>query len=553
KKNTKNSKDKEKEKDNLKAEFEKEEVRDKRKKILDGIEKINDINLINFPEGFIFDKQNPGHTKEELEKNSLKFKLVFIETYGLDSNLNEDEIKELRAYGINNLKLPKEYVDKFFTEDQKKQVYLSKFQEHYKNLAVKISGEKSTENNKEKEDKQKNYKIDDFKLINKFSYESTFKSDIDQIKLMKAKLALIYFYGIDSDLDSKEKEKLCKLIEEEITDKTQLQIIKDRFGFTDSKSKTYLDVVKKLSWSWRWSEIIKRFAFSLIAFIAIATVIVVITVENKNSYKSYGDVQYSYRTFRVDGLEWIADNIKKPIIQNAVTKKKSNSFKNKIEEKESLGYIVTLDSTTKDSSYIYTWNSAKKVCPTGYDLPSASDFKSLLGSINIIKVLGSEQKDIVKSETSDILELDTISLLDSTINNEYLVKAKQVFDYLIPKQFHLKQIKSKVKEVSTKADYTENIIAELPGFMDLSQIVIEKKTIAVTDSLGNVTQKTVTTPPVIPDTTNLNGKYVGFWTKNEDGDGALVFEVNFETASISMVRKRKNNFYSVRCVKQLSN
>ncbi|MCF0216052.1 MAG: fibrobacter succinogenes major paralogous domain-containing protein [Fibrobacteraceae bacterium] len=75
-----------------------------------------------------------------------------------------------------------------------------------------------------------------------------------------------------------------------------------------------------------------------------------------NEFKDLRDKQ-TYRTVKVDGLEWFADNL------NFNTE---NSYCFKDDEDNCMAY-----------GRLYTWNAARKACPAGWHLPTQEDFESL--------------------------------------------------------------------------------------------------------------------------------------------------------------------------------
>ena len=78
--------------------------------------------------------------------------------------------------------------------------------------------------------------------------------------------------------------------------------------------------------------------------------------KKKNEFKDLRDKQ-TYRTVKVAGLEWLADNLNYKV---------TDSFCFKDDDDQCMVY-----------GRLYTWEAAKKACPAGFRLPSHSDFESL--------------------------------------------------------------------------------------------------------------------------------------------------------------------------------
>ena len=66
-----------------------------------------------------------------------------------------------------------------------------------------------------------------------------------------------------------------------------------------------------------------------------------------------------YRTIKINGITWIAENLKFKVKEGAFY------FDNDLNNKSGYGVL-------------YEWKTAKTVCPTGWHLPSGSEFQNLI-------------------------------------------------------------------------------------------------------------------------------------------------------------------------------
>jgi uncharacterized protein (TIGR02145 family) len=149
-----------------------------------------------------------------------------------------------------------------------------------------------------------------------------------------------------------------------------------------------------------------------------AFVLIVLTMQSQDKFTDKRDGNV-YRIISLNGVTWIAENLKYKPKQGAV-------------------YYDNNPGNAEDYGLLYDWETAKKVCPDGWHLPTGTEFRNLSDHFQHHESWRKESKDTVsftiqlggfQDQEGTFSEIDESGYYWTA--TEYDKKSAEYFSYLI--------------------------------------------------------------------------------------------------------------------------